>query len=436
MSKNTRNSAPLAERMRPQTLSEVIGHKEIVKKGGIIDKLLSSMELGGVLPSLIFWGPPGCGKTTLARIIAKESEHSFISLSAISSGVKDIRSAIDSAKKSKEQGINTIVFIDEIHRFNKSQQDTILGAVESGLISIIGATTENPSFEVNRALLSRATVIKLDEIRESDLTELINRAVNEDELLKPFDIELEDKSKIAEAASGDARITLNILELALRMSFNKGSKNLNVTKAIIEKAILGRARNYDKSQDYHYDNISAFIKSMRGSDPDAALFWMMNMLEGGEDPKFIARRISIFASEDIGMADSQALLVADAAFSTIERVGLPEGKFALVHAVVYCATAPKSNSLKIALKESNQAAIKKQNPEVPYHLRNGVTQLMKDSGYGKGYRYPHDYENNFVSEEYMPKGLESNSYYVPGLNPEEDTIRLRQQDRWGENIYE
>lgn len=429
--KSKRNHSPLADRMRPISLTDIIGHESVTGEGSILNGILNSMNLGGVLPSIIFWGPPGCGKTSLAKILAKETKHSFIDLTAISSGVKDLRQAIIGARKAREEGQNTIVFIDEIHRFNKSQQDTILGAVEDGTISFIGATTENPSFEVNRALLSRATVIKLNAISNESISRIIDKAIDTDELISEYEVKIDSKNKISEAAAGDARIALNILELALRMSYVKGSKELNITNDILEKAILGRARNYDKSEDYHYDNISAFIKSMRGSDPDAALFWLMNMIQGGEDPKFVARRMIIFASEDIGMADSRALTIANDCFTAIERIGLPEAIFALAHGVIYLSTAPKSCSVKSAIGSSKAAVNKQTNPEVPYHLRNGVTQLMKSVGYGKDYKYPHDYENNFIIEDYFPAGLSNRSYYQPAKNSEEKYILDLMRTRWG-----
>jgi putative ATPase len=417
--------------MRPKRLEQVVGHTELTKEGSVLRSFIDSQEIGGSLPSIILWGPPGCGKTTLARIISIETGYNFIDLTAISSGVKDLRKALAEAENSLLANKGTLLFIDEIHRFNKSQQDALLGAVEKGTISFIGATTENPSFEVNRALLSRATVLKLNSVPTKDIVELISRTINEDELISRFDIELHQPERIATAAAGDCRIALNILELALRMAFKKGSDTLQLTPEIIDKAIAGRARNYDKSDDYHYDNISAFIKSMRGSDPDAAIFWMLNMISGGEDPKFIGRRLLIFASEDIGMADPQSLVIANAAFEAFEKMGLPEGLYPLMQAVVHLSTAPKSNSIKVALGSGKKSVHNNTDPEVPYHLRNGVTEIMKDSGYGKGYKYPHDYDNNFVDEQYLPDNAISDRYYIPQSNELEQKIKDLMTKRWG-----
>jgi putative ATPase len=421
--------------MRPTNLSEVIGHNQITGNDSVLRSLIDSSGFGGAIPSVILWGPPGCGKTTIAKIVANQTDSDFVQLSAISSGIKDLRSSIDKAKKSLDQGRPTILFIDEIHRFNKTQQDALLGAVENGIISFIGATTENPSFEVNRALLSRATVLKLGVIESSSIMTLLQRAIEKDVLLSKYEIEVENLNRIAVASSGDARIALNILELALRMSYNKNSDVLTVTDATVDKAIAGRARNYDKSDDYHYDNISAFIKSMRGSDPDATLIWLLNMIDGGEDPKFIARRMLIFASEDIGLADSNALIIANSAFETYEKIGLPEGLYPLCHCAVYLAAAPKSNTITKAMKAAKAVVKSNPDPEVPYNLRNGVTQLMKDSGYGKGYKYPHDFPMNFVDEDYYPSNVGKTKIVEFGNNLVEVQTKKIMKNRWG-NRYD
>ncbi|GAB5466709.1 MAG: replication-associated recombination protein A [Candidatus Kapaibacteriales bacterium] len=411
--------------MRPKSLSEVVGHDSVVGQKGIITELVNKTTDNSPFPSLIFWGEPGTGKTSIADILSKELSADFIKLESVTSGVKDLRSAIERGQRAFSLGKRTILFVDEIHRFNKAQQDILLMGVEKGYVTLVGATTENPSFEINRALLSRCRVVRLEKLSKSSIATIFKNAIQNDDLISQYPCECsEDQLTIlAEYAGGDARSGLNILEFALRLGYDRSKESIILSDEIITKAIEGRYKPYDKSSDYHYDNISAFIKSMRGSDPDAALIYMQNMLQNGEDPKFIARRMIIFASEEIGLADSFALTITNSAFEAVDKVGLPEGNYALSHACIYLSLAPKSNSIKNAMKSSAEIADKSE-VKVPYHLRNGVTNLMKDNGMGKGYKYPHDYENNWVEENYLPEDIAPETVlYNPQDNEKENALR-------------
>lgn len=417
-------SAPLAERMRPTQLSEYIGQKHLLQEQGALQKAIRS----GVLPSLILWGPPGVGKTTLAHLLAKQLNRPFYILSAISSGVKDVREII---QKAENQGMfqkgGAVLFIDEIHRFSKSQQDSLLGAVEKGVITLIGATTENPSFEVISALLSRCQVYTLENHSLEDLTLLINRALKEDEILSKRKIDLKETKALIGVAGGDARKMLNLLELAVN-TFPENEKAV-LTDDLIFQLAQQRVR-YDKDGEQHYDIISAFIKSIRGSDPDAAVYWLARMIEGGEDPKFIARRLLISAAEDIGLANPTALIMANNTFQAIQVIGWPEARIILSQCTIYLATSPKGNAAYLAIDEA--LAVVKQDPNlpVPLHLRNAPTKLMKDLGYGATYKYAHDYPGNFVQQQYLPDSLIDHSFFHPGSSAREQEINKQLQQNW------
>ena len=416
------SSIPLAERMRPRTLNEFAGQKHLVGEGKVLRKIIEA----GQLPSIIFWGPPGVGKTTLAHIIAKELDKIFVTLSAISSGVKDVRQVIEMGKK---QG-NLILFIDEIHRFNKAQQDSLLGAVEKGYITLIGATTENPSFEVISALLSRCQVYILEELSKEELNELLKRAIENDEILKHREIELIEVNALIKLSGGDARKLLNLLELGVNAV--SPSEKVKITDEMILAHARKKLANYDKSGEQHYDIISAFIKSIRGSDPNAALYWLARMIEGGEDPKFIARRILILASEDIGNANPTALVLANSCFQAVHVTGYPECELILSQTVIYLASSPKSNSATTAITKAKQLVKEGGDLAVPLHLRNAPTKLMKELHYGKDYKYAHDFDGNFEEQEFLPDKISGYNIYEPGDNPRENEMRTRLKNWWKE----
>jgi len=416
---------PLAERMRPRTLDHYIGQKHLVGKGAVLHQMVES----GQISSIILWGPPGVGKTTLARIIANQLERPFYVLSAVSSGVKDVREAIEKARKSRFfNAAPPILFIDEIHRFSKSQQDSLLGAVEEGTVTLIGATTENPSFEVISPLLSRCQVYVLEPLSRDDLMELYKHILAEDVVFKHRDVSLVEEDALLRFSGGDARKFLNIIELVAN-SF-KEEETIEITNDNVTRHLQQNPAQYDKNGEMHYDIISAFIKSIRGSDPDAAVYWLARMVEGGEDPKFIARRLIISASEDIGLANPNALLLATNTFEAIKMVGWPEARIILSETTIYLATSPKSNSAYLAIDQAREMVKQTGNLPVPLHLRNAPTKLMKDMEYGQDYKYAHDYENNFVQQEYMPEKLKSQQFFFPGDNPQENKIAERMQKLW------
>ena len=409
-------SQPLAERLRPRNLEEYIGQKHLVGEGAILRKMIES----GRVPSFLLWGPPGVGKTTLAQIIANTLDTPFYTLSAINSGVKDVREVIELAKKN--QFFNTkspILFIDEIHRFSKSQQDSLLGAVETGVITLIGATTENPSFEVIRPLLSRCQVYVLQSLGKEDLEDLAHRALTQDIILKDRDIELKETDAILRFSGGDARKLLNILDLVISSETND---KITITDKLVTERLQENPAAYDKGGEMHYDIISAFIKSIRGSDPDAAIYWLARMVAGGEDPKFIARRLVISAAEDIGLANPNALLLANACFETLHKIGWPEGRIVLAETTIYLATSPKSNSAYMSIDEAIALVNETGNLPVPLHLRNAPTKLMKELNYGKEYKYAHSFENNFVQQDYVPKEIKGRQFWKPQQNASESKI--------------
>jgi putative ATPase len=398
-------SEPLAERMRPRTLNDYVGQQHLVGEGAILRKMIDA----GRISSFILWGPPGSGKTTLAHIIANQLETPFFTLSAVTSGVKDVREVIERAKSGRFfNNASPILFIDEIHRFSKSQQDSLLGAVERGIVTLIGATTENPSFEVIRPLLSRCQLYVLKPLEKEDLMALLNRAINEDVELKKKHITLKETGAIMRYSGGDARKLLNILELVVEAA---NSDTIEITDEMVENRLQQNPLAYDKDGEMHYDIISAFIKSIRGSDPDAALYWMARMIEGGEDPQFIARRLVISASEDIGLANPNALLLANAAFDAVMKIGWPEGRIPLAEAAVYLATSPKSNSAYLGIDKALATVRQTGNQPVPLPLRNAPTKLMEQLGYHDGYMYPHDYPGNFVEQQYLPDGLKNERFW-------------------------
>jgi putative ATPase len=423
------NLPPLAERLRPATLNELVGQQHLTGRGSI---LRTAMEHGKI-PSMILWGPPGVGKTTIANIIAQTLRSPFYQLSAISSGVKEVREVIDTAKKQS----NVILFIDEIHRFNKGQQDALLGAVEKGIITLIGATTENPSFEVNSALLSRCQVYVLKALNENDLIQLLHHALNTDEWLKQKNIQLKETAALISISGGDARKLLNLLQIVVEASPNPsqaGASNPAASVVITDDLVMSVAQKkialYDKKGEQHYDIISAFIKSIRGSDPNAAVYYLARMIEGGEDVKFIARRLLILASEDIGNANPNALLLANATFDAVNKIGYPESQLILSQCTIYLASSTKSNSATTAIGAAMAAVKNNGDLSVPLHLRNAPTKLMKDLGYKKGYEYSHDYDNNFSAQEYLPKEIEGQKFYEPGNNAREEELRKFLQQRW------
>lgn len=420
---------PLAERLRPKTLDEYIGQKHLVGTGAILRKMIEA----GKISSFILWGPPGVGKTTLAQIIANKLETPFFTLSAVTSGVKDVREVIEKAKNSRFfNQASPILFIDEIHRFSKSQQDSLLGAVETGVVTLIGATTENPSFEVIRPLLSRCQLYVLKSLEKEDLLELLQNAIRRDVYLKEKNIILEETDAILRYSGGDARKLLNILELVVEAdaAFDK----IVITDEKVIERLQQNPLAYDKDGELHYDIISAFIKSIRGSDPDGALYWLARMVEGGEDPAFIARRLVISASEDIGLANPNALLLANAAFDAVMKIGWPEGRIPLAEATVYLATSPKSNSAYEGINGALELVRQTGNLPVPLHLRNAPTKLMKQLGYGKDYKYAHAYQNHFVEQQFLPDGLVDARIWHPQPNAQETKLKERMQSLWGERF--
>src|SRR5688572_28150421 len=412
---------PLAERMRPSKLEDLVGQEHLVGENGVIRKTIQT----GNIPSMIFWGPPGVGKTTIANIIANEVKKPFYILSAVSAGVKDIRDIIDKAKSSPR----SILFIDEIHRFNKSQQDALLGAVEKGIITLIGATTENPSFEVNSALLSRSQVYTLRALEEKDLLKLVNQALTKDEELKKRDVEVKEHHALFQLSGGDARKVLNLLELVVDSDLEN---KVVITDELVTNVAQKKIAIYDKSGEQHYDIISAFIKSIRGSDPNAAIYYLARMVEGGEDVKFIARRMLILASEDIGNANPTALVIANNTFQAVDVIGYPEARIILAQCTVYLASSPKSNASYIAIENAIGVVRETGDLPVPLAVRNAPTKLMKDLGYGKGYQYAHDYEGNFVNTEFLPDKISGKKFYEPGNNPREEELRKYLRGLWKE----
>lgn len=416
--------------MRPRTLDAYVGQKHIVGKGAVLRSMIDS----GRIASFILWGPPGVGKTTLAQIIANKLETPFYTLSAVTSGVKDVREVIEKARQNRFfTTASPILFIDEIHRFSKSQQDSLLGAVEKGIVTLIGATTENPSFEVIRPLLSRCQLYVLKPLEREDLEELLHRAVTEDEELQKRTIVLQETDAMLRYSGGDARKLLNILELVVE---SEGSDSVTITDEMVANRLQQNPLAYDKGGDMHYDIISAFIKSIRGSDPDAALYWLARMIEGGEDPKFIARRLVISASEDVGLANPNALLLANAAFDAVNKIGWPEGRIPLAEATVYLATSPKSNSAYLAVDEALACVRKTGNQPVPLHLRNAPTQLMKSLGYHDGYMYAHDFPDHFVEQQYLPDQLKDSRFWHAQHSPSEEKQYQWMLRCWGDRFKE
>ena len=417
---------PLAERLRPTKLEDYIGQKHIIGENAVLNKMINSKRLS----SFILWGPPGVGKTTLAKIIAHELELPFFTLSAISSGVKDVRETIEKARQSRvflTEG-NPILFIDEIHRFSKSQQDSLLGAVENGTITLIGATTENPSFEIITPLLSRCQVYTLKPLENEEIDILLNRAITQDSILKEYKFDIQEKDALYRFAGGDARKLLNIIEIL----FNSQADNstILITNTLVTEKLQENPLAFDKDGEIHYDIISAFIKSIRGSDPDAAIYWLARLIAGGEDPKFIARRLVISASEDIGLANPNALLLANACFDAIHKIGWPEGRIPLAETTIYLATSPKSNSAYNAINEALSVVEKTGNLPVPLHLRNAPTKLMKDLNYGAEYKYSHDYPNHFVLQEYLPEKLKNTKFWISQDNIHEQKMQENMNKLW------
>ena len=420
---------PLAERLRPKTLDDYIGQKHLVGEGAILRKMIDA----GRISSFILWGPPGVGKTTLAQIIANKLETPFYTLSAVTSGVKDVRDVIEKARNNRFfNKMSPILFIDEIHRFSKSQQDSLLGAVETGVVTLIGATTENPSFEVIRPLLSRCQLYVLKSLEKEDLLELLQNAIHKDTFLKEKKVELKETDAMLRYSGGDARKLLNILELVVEAEGD--ADQVVVTDEKVVERLQQNPLAYDKEGELHYDIISAFIKSIRGSDPDGALYWLARMVEGGEDPAFIARRLVISAAEDIGLANPNALLLANAAFDAVMKIGWPEGRIPLAEATVYLATSPKSNSAYAGINSALELVRETGNLPVPLHLRNAPTKLMKQLGYGKDYKYAHAYSGNFVNQQFLPDEVKNSRIWHPQNNAQEVKLKDRMQALWGERF--
>lgn len=425
------SNQPLADRLRPKSLDDFVGQDHLVGPDGVLRKVIES----GNVPSFILWGPPGVGKTSLARIVSLQLGRSFFQLSAVNSGVREVRETIEKAKGQQFFGRpNPILFIDEIHRFNKSQQDSLLGAVEQGIITLIGATTENPSFEVIAPLLSRCQVYILKPLDDETLKGLVSRALTVDHYLSAYNVRVEDYEALIRISGGDARKLYNALELTVSLETEKGGADIIITDELVLSHVQQNLALYDKNGEQHFDIISAFIKSLRGSDPNAAVYWLARMVEGGEDVKFIARRMVILAAEDIGLANPNALLLAQACFNAVNMVGWPESRIILSETAVYLATSPKSNASYMAIENAIGAVHEHGDLPVPLHLRNAPTKLMKDIGYHKGYKYAHDFEGNFVAENYLPDELSGKIFYDPGSNPREDEIRKQLVSRW-EKIY-
>lgn len=419
---------PLAERLRPKTLDDYIGQRHLVGPGAVLRQMIDV----GRISSFILWGPPGVGKTTLAQIIANQLDIPFYTLSAVTSGVKDVRDVIERAKSSRFfSQASPILFIDEIHRFSKSQQDSLLGAVEQGIVTLIGATTENPSFEVIRPLLSRCQLYVLKSLEKEDLLQLLQRAIATDTVLKEKQIELCETSAMLRYSGGDARKLLNILELVVE---SESSAQVVITDQLVTSRLQQNPLAYDKDGEMHYDIISAFIKSIRGSDPDGAIYWLARMVEGGEDPAFIARRLVISASEDIGLANPNALLLANACFDTVMKVGWPEGRIPLAETTIYLATSPKSNSAYMAINDALELVRQTGNLPVPLHLRNAPTKLMKQLGYGDNYKYAHDYPGHFVRQQFLPDELADRHIWTPQPNAAEQKHKERMQQLWGDRF--
>lgn len=422
------SSIPLAERMRPRTLDDYVGQEHLVGPGGVVRNMIEQ----GRVSSFILWGPPGVGKTTLAEIVASQLKVPFYTLSAVTSGVKDVREVIEKARQGRFfNSAAPILFIDEIHRFSKSQQDSLLGAVERGTVTLIGATTENPSFEVIRPLLSRCQVYVLKPLDKEALDKILNRAITTDPELQKRHIELRETGAMMRYSGGDARKLLNILELVVESAAND---DIVITDKLVEDLLQANPLAYDKQGDMHYDIISAFIKSIRGSDPDAALYWMARMIGGGEDPQFIARRLVISAAEDIGLANPNALLLANAAFDAVMKIGWPEGRIPLAEATVYLATSPKSNSAYLGIGAAIDEVKKSGNQPVPLHLRNAPTSLMASLGYHDGYKYPHDYPGHFTPQQYLPDALQDKRFWEPQHSPSEEKLYQRMLRYWGERF--
>lgn len=428
------SNAPLADRVRPATIEDVIGQEHLLGAGAPLRTFFSS----GQFPSILFWGPPGVGKTTLALLIAKHISYDFIRLSAIESGVKEMREVISKAELMRRKGKRTLLFIDEIHRFNKSQQDALLHAVEKGIVTLVGATTENPSFEVNAALLSRCQVYRLRSLTDEDIRAVLEHAIATDVELKELNIIIEAWDTLLTISGGDARTALNALDLSVRFAkvAQAGSEELRITREILETVLQQKTAQYDKHGETHYDTISAFIKSLRGSDPDAALFWLAKMIDAGEDARFIARRMVVFASEDIGNADPLALMVAVSVFQAVEFIGMPEARINLAQGVTYLASTVKSNASYMGVEKALQAIRGGVSTSVPLHLRNAPTKLMKQEGYGKEYHYPHNYPNHFVIEHYFPTDVQPITFYQPSNQGREKNIADRLQLMWTDRYKE